>query len=192
ALKAIMSKKTSKTDGPDADTQLFRDLMRDTTPLPDTNRRHQRAVPPKPRARSLEQDEADVMAGLLDHEIDPENFSTGEELEYRRPGVQDRVMRKLRKGQFSVQAELDLHGLTVAQARAELAGFLLHCQREGLRCVRIIHGKGLRSGPRGPVLKSKVALWLSRRDDVLAYCSARPVDGGYGALCVLFRSPGRR
>ena len=186
-----MSEKSSKPAGNEGDNALFRDMMRDTTPLRDDNRLHQRKAPPKPRARSLEQDEADVMASLLDHEIDPESFATGDELEYRRPGVQDRVMRKLRKGQYSIQAELDLHGLTIAQAREELAVFLVHCQRQGLRCVRIIHGKGLRSGPRGPVLKGKVAGWLRQRNDVLAYCSARPVDGGHGALCVLFRNPGR-
>lgn len=170
------------------DKELFQRMMRDTTPLRDSNRRHQRKAPPRPRARSLEQDEADVIASLLDHEIDPDSFATGDELEYRRPGVQDRILRKLRRGQYSVQAELDLHGLTVEQARESLGRFLLQRQREGQRCVRIIHGKGLRSGPRGPVLKGKVANWLRQRDDVLAYCSARHVDGGHGALYVLFRS----
>lgn len=183
-----MTGKSDKPRKPDAEQELFRSLMRDATPLRDDNRRHHRQAPPSPRPRSTEQDEAEVIASLLDHDIDPGSFATGDELEYRRAGVQDRVMRKLRRGQYSLQGELDLHGLTVEQAREALGRFLLLRRREGLRCVRIIHGKGHRSGPRGPVLKGKVDGWLRQRDDVLAYCSARPVDGGHGALYVLFRS----
>lgn len=171
-----------------ADDALFRQAMGDIRPLRDSNRRHQRPAPPAPRPRSLENDEAEIMQNLLDHEIDPDSFATGDELEYRRPGVQDSVIRRLRRGQYSRQAELDLHGNTVREARAELAAFLIACQQHNWRCVRIIHGKGLRSGPGGPVIKGKLANWLRHRDEVLAYCSARANEGGSGAIYVLLRT----
>lgn len=127
----------------------------------------------------------------MDHLLDPPGDTpwqdAGEELEFRQPGVQLAVMRKLRRGQLACQAELDLHGLSLAQARQQLSAFLAQVSARGLRCVRVIHGKGLRSSPRGPVLKPNVARWLQQRQEILAYCSARPVDGGSGALYVLLR-----
>jgi DNA-nicking Smr family endonuclease len=106
---------------------------------------------------------------------------------YARPGLQRTVMRRLRRGDYRIGAELDLHGMTADAARGELARFLREAIGRELRCVRIIHGKGLGSEGRGPVLKPRVARWLRQRDDVLAYCSARPADGGTGALYVLLR-----
>ncbi|MBK9130567.1 MAG: Smr/MutS family protein [Gammaproteobacteria bacterium] len=109
------------------------------------------------------------------------------ELDYTRPGLQHGVMRKLRRGQFPVDAELDLHGMTATIARRELYAFLERCRTAAARCVLIIHGKGLSTPDRRPVLKSGVNAWLRQRDDVLAFCSARPRDGGTGALYVLLR-----
>ena len=100
-------------------------------------------------------------------------------------------MRKLRRGHWVIQDELDLHGFTVPDARELLVEFLALCARKGLRCVRIIHGKGLRSKNRQPVLKQKVANWLMRRDEILAFCQARPTEGGGGAVVVLLKG-GRR
>jgi DNA-nicking Smr family endonuclease len=97
------------------------------------------------------------------------------------------TLRKLRRGQYAVEAELDLHGLTRHVAHAALRQFLNDCVLRGLRCVRVIHGKGLRSGPSGPVLKEGVDHWLRKLDNVAAFASARPVDGGTGALYVLLR-----
>jgi DNA-nicking Smr family endonuclease len=94
-------------------------------------------------------------------------------------------MRKLRRGQFSSRAELDLHGLRSEEARRTVAEFLHAARERNLRCVRIIHGKGRGSGARGPVLKQKLGSWLRQRSEVLAFCSARPADGGSGALYVL-------
>lgn len=142
---------------------------------------------PSPHPRFTEADEAEVMAHLLDHPLDPEMLESGEELYFHRPGVQRRVMRKLRRGQYRIDGELDLHGMTVPMARQALSEFLANCRSRDLRCVRIIHGKGLRSNARGPVLKAKADAWLRRREDVLAYCSTPPNDGGTGAVYVLLR-----
>jgi len=110
---------------------------------------------------------------------------TGEHLSFRRPTVSLTVFRKLKRGEISVRDELDLHGLTAVEARAALYEFLAEAASLDLRCVRIIHGKGKRSGHQGPVLKRKLGRWLQLRDDVQAYCSARPVDGGTGAVYLL-------
>jgi DNA-nicking Smr family endonuclease len=106
---------------------------------------------------------------------------------FRRPGVPEAIFRRLRRGSFRVEAELDLHGLTAAASAQQLAEFLKEARAHGCRCVRIIHGKGLRSGTRGPVLKSTVNTLLRRADVVLAFASARPASGGTGATLVLLR-----
>jgi DNA-nicking Smr family endonuclease len=111
--------------------------------------------------------------------------ASGEELVFQRPGIQDSVVRKLRRGHYRVQAEIDLHGLTAAEAKQALRQFVAVAVEQQLRCVRIIHGKGLRSGHRGPVLKGAVSGVLRRMGVVLAYVSARQVDGGTGAIYVL-------
>jgi DNA-nicking Smr family endonuclease len=115
---------------------------------------------------------------------DPE-LASGEELVFSREGLQSSVLRKLRRGHYRIQAEIDLHGLTVAEAKQALRGFLAHALEHHIQCVRIVHGKGLRSGHRGPVLKGAVSSVLRRVGPVLAYVSARQVDGGTGALYVL-------
>ena len=104
-----------------------------------------------------------------------------------RGGLQQRVLRKLRRGQFAIEAELDLHGYIVPEAREALAVFLRDAQLTGKRCVRIIHGKGLGAEGRLPVLKIKVNSWLRQKDQVLAFCSTRPQDGGTGAVYVLLK-----
>ena len=106
---------------------------------------------------------------------------------FQRGGVRTQVMRRLRRGLYPIEAELDLHGLTQVAARESLADFLAYSRAGGRRCVRIIHGKGYRSGARGPVLKVAVDLWLRRHLDVMAFTSARAIDGGTGAVYVLLR-----
>lgn len=115
------------------------------------------------------------------------DVETGEELLYCRNGVQNSVMRKLRRGHYRLEAELDLHRMTAAQAHLALIDFIARCRRRELRCVRVIHGKGLGSKDRRPVLKGRVNQWLRQWNDVLAFCSARPCDGGSGATYVLLR-----
>jgi DNA-nicking Smr family endonuclease len=113
--------------------------------------------------------------------------SAADPLSYRRPGVRDQTLRHLRRGRYPVEDELDLHGLSQAAARDHVAEFIASSSHAGLRCVRIVHGKGYRSGARGPVLKIAVNTWLRRHADVLAFTSARVIDGGTGAVYVLLR-----
>jgi len=108
-------------------------------------------------------------------------------LGFHRAGVRIQEMRKLRRGLFPAQDELDLHGFTQAAARDQLSDFIVASRDAGMRCVRVIHGKGYRSGGRGAVLKTAVDLWLRRHMDVLAFTSAKAIDGGTGALYVLLR-----
>ncbi len=132
-------------------------------------------------------DEQQVIKDMLAEERDPADMETGEELLYARPGLQHGVMRRLRRGQLCVTAALDLHGMTAEMARRAVAEFLRETRLAGNRCVRIIHGKGRGSRFGQPVLKRKLDHWLRQRDEVLAFCSARPVDGGTGAVYVLLR-----
>ncbi|MCP1676174.1 DNA-nicking Smr family endonuclease [Natronocella acetinitrilica] len=175
------------TDNREDDLELFREAMADVRPLPQ-DRVVLRPKPPKPIPRQRIADEERVMQELLTHDFDPEMLETGEELFHARPGLQRRVARKLRRGQYGIQEELDLHGLTVPLAHAALREFIAECRLRNLRCVRVIHGKGQRSSNRGPVLKTKVDRWLRQWDEVIAFCSARPRDGGTGAVYVLLRA----
>lgn len=171
---------------PADDFGLFRALMGEVRPLA-----HDRVEPegtrPPPRPTQLEADEARALDDSLSDHFDPSELQPGDMLCFQRPGVKNTVFRKLRRGEYRVGAELDLHGMTVPVARAALVEFLADCRRHQDRCVRIIHGKGLRSSNEGPVLKSMVNRWLRQRDEVLAFCSARPVDGGTGAVYVLLK-----
>jgi DNA-nicking Smr family endonuclease len=168
------------------DIALFRGTVGPINPL-----RDDKIVPPPKRFAPVPVqtllDEQQVLRDMLSQEHDPAELETGEELWYCRTGVQAALLRKLRRGHFSVQGELDLHGMTVAAARQALAGFLRASRTRGVRCVRVIHGKGRGSRHRQPVLKHKVNRWLQQRDEVLAFCSARPVDGGTGAVYVLLK-----
>jgi DNA-nicking Smr family endonuclease len=109
-------------------------------------------------------------------------------LSFQRAGVRTQVVRRLRRGLIPIEDELDLHGLSQTAARYQLAEFLTYSRNAGRRCVRIVHGKGYRSGARGPVLKTAVDLWLRRHLDVMAFTSARAIDGGTGAVYVLLRT----
>ncbi len=110
-----------------------------------------------------------------------------EHLEFKRNGVQPAPWRRLRRGEFVLEDSLDLHGCTIAEARELLAEFLHACVAAGRKCVRIVHGKGFRTPAHAPVLKPRVAFWLAHTDSVVAYVSARPVDGGTGAMYVLLK-----
>ena len=174
-------------DDRDKDTEearLFREAVRGVKPL-----RASAPPPRKPRARPharfTRADRAAVLRESLDpHAADPEQVA-GEALAFHRPQIPAAVLRRLRRGDYRVQREIDLHGLTVAEAKLALREFLIGALEQRVRCVRIVHGKGLRSGHRGPVLKAAVSTLLRRTGAVLAYVSARAVDGGTGAVYVL-------
>lgn len=169
------------------DIRLFREAigpvreLKASSPPPPTPR-------PEPRARMFEADEAAVPGELLELAFDPAVMEIGEELSYLREGYPPRLLRQLKRGQFSVQDEVDLHHMNAAAAQASIADFLADARRRGLRCVRIVHGKGLRSKAAGPVLKVLTDRLLRRRDDVVAFASARPAQGGTGAAIVLLKS----
>ena len=165
---------------------LFRAAVADVSPLDADTVALTPPPPPSHPAKRIA-DEEQVLQDMLSDPDDPALVETGEELLFARPGLQHGIMRKLRRGQYAIGAELDLHGMTTAEARLALAAFLLHCRERDIRCVRVIHGKGNRSAQCRPVLKGKVNHWLRQRDEVLAFCSARPVDGGTGAVYVLLK-----
>lgn len=173
-------------DADDADeaARLFRDAVRGVKPLAGGGEAVRR---PKPRARArfTRADRAAVLRESLAPEPSDPALASGEELVYRRAGVQLAVVRRLRRGEYAIEREIDLHGLTVAEARQALRQFLIDALYRQVRCVRVVHGKGLRSGHRGPVLKAAVSGVLRRTGAVLAYVSARPADGGTGAVYVL-------
>jgi DNA-nicking Smr family endonuclease len=148
---------------------------------------------PPARARQRERDEAAVLVESICDEFDAETLlDTDDALSFRRRGIGIDVVRKLRRGVWVLQAELDLHGLRRDAARERLVAFLRDAARAGWRCVRIVHGKGHGSPGREPVLKAKVKTWLAQQSAVLAFTYARPADGGHGALIVLLRPGGGR
>ena len=171
----------------DDDRRLFREAIGEVqrfapvapAPTPDK---------PAPHPYMLEADEAAVPGELLDMAFDPASLEVGEELGYLREGYPPKLLRQLKRGQFSVQDDLDLHKMNAAAAQASIIAFLAEARQSGIRCVRIIHGKGLRSKAAGPVLKALTDRLLRRRDDVIAFASARPALGGTGAVVVLLRN----
>jgi DNA-nicking Smr family endonuclease len=169
----------------DKDADLFREAVRDVKPLAYDAPAIEPARRPPPKARFTRADRFAVLQESLYTDVGDPELASGEELVFARDGIQKVVLRKLRRGQYRVQAEIDLHGLTVAEAKEAVRSFLADSLVRHFRCVRIVHGKGLRSGHRGPVLKSAISGVLQRVGPVLAYVSARQVDGGTGALYVL-------
>ena len=168
------------------DHGLFREAVRDVTPIKPVNRVEPFRVPPAPvPAKRLEDEQAvlDELARLAVLEGEDHEYEEG--LSYLRPGLPRDIVRKLRRTHWVIQDHLDLHGLTGDQAVAETAVFLADCRRRGVRCVRIVHGKGLRSRGREPVLKRRIRKLLTRRDEVLAFAEPRAIHGGGGAVIVL-------
>ncbi len=177
-------------DAPEKDDlAAFLAEVADTRPLKGRPRIAHPPAAPAPIPRQSLRAERQALADTLSDTPPPDlELETGEALSYRRNGIGTDALRRLRRGQWTIQDHLDLHGLVVTEARALLAAFLAQAVRRGLRCVRIVHGKGYRSDRGEPVLKAKVAGWLAQRDEVLAYVQARDQDGGGGAVLVLLRA----
>ncbi|MCW9024513.1 MAG: Smr/MutS family endonuclease [Gammaproteobacteria bacterium] len=172
----------------DDDKALFRNSVADARRLKPEPRIQKEKKRPPPRPLQREKDEQQVLEDMFSDPVDMADVETGEELLFVRTGIQQRVMRKLRRGEFALEAELDLHGQTKLEARQAIIDFAHFCRQHNLRCVRIIHGKGHGSIGKQPVLKQYVNHWLRQRDDILAFCSARQVDGGTGAIYVLLKT----
>jgi DNA-nicking Smr family endonuclease len=144
---------------------------------------------PKPIAKQFIRDEKQALKDSLSDDFYPTHeLESGEELLYLRTGQSPEVLSKLRRGFWVVQAQIDLHGLISDEAREYVAEFLSSCKKRNIRCVRIVHGKGLGSRNREPVLKHKLRNWLMQKDEVIAYAQAKPEDGGSGAVIVLLKA----
>lgn len=168
----------------------FRKAMADVRPIAARARRRValRRSPPAPEARQRRHDERAVLRELLAGPVSLDHLlESGEELSFLRHGLSRQLLRKLRRGHWVVEGELDLHGMNRTQAVEQLGLFLRACATRHLRCVRIVHGKGLGSRNREPVLKNTLHKLLPRRDDVLAFCQAPATQGGGGALLVLLK-----
>jgi len=171
------------------DADLFRRSVGNVAPLAATDKLV--AVPPRPLpiAHQHLADEQAALRESLSDEFSVETLlDTDEALSFARNGIGPDIVRKLRRGHWVIQSQLDLHGLRTDEAREALAQFLRKAVKRGLRCVRVIHGKGLGSVNKEPVLKNKVRNWLAQKDEVIAFCQARAADGGAGALVVLLKA----
>jgi DNA-nicking Smr family endonuclease len=173
----------------DEDEDAFRRAVAGARPLPARTAPSPGAPKPPPVARFARARRGATLTETPHAPPDPALTGPGDELLFRRPWLTQEVLRRLRRGQIAVEAEVDLHGLHRLAAREALHAFLAEALARNLRCVRVIHGKGLRSGPGGPVLKHVVSDWLARIDAVAGFASAPPAEGGTGAVLVLF---GRR
>ena len=171
------------------DDEEFRRAIADVEPLPPPRRIAPRSAPPPPLAEQRRRDERAALRESLNAPLSVDDaIDSGEELVFLREGLPRPLLRKLRRGHWVVEENLDLHGMNRVEAAASVAAFLRRCVARGLRCVRIVHGKGLGSRNREPVLKAKLRKWLAQRDEVLAYCQAPAADGGSGAVLVLLKA----
>ncbi len=172
----------------EAERHLFSRSVGPVTALrsPNLARLRDRQPPPLPVQHWM--DEERVLLESISDDFDVSTLlDTDDQLSFRSPGIGVEVTRRLRAGHWSIQRQLDLHGLRVDEAREALGQFIRHAHKTGLRCVRVVHGKGLGSPGKSPVLKSRVQRWLVQKNEVLAFVQARPMDGGAGALVVLLK-----
>jgi DNA-nicking Smr family endonuclease len=189
--KRVMANKAISPEVPPElpnDIALFKEAVKDARPIT--------APPlylyqkkPKPIPKQFIQDEQQALRdSLSDDYLPAHELETGEELLYLREGHAPDILSKLRRGHWVIQAAIDLHGLISDEARAYVASFISDCKKRGIRCVRIVHGKGLGSRNREPVLKHKLRHWLMQKDEVIAYAEAKKQDGGSGAVIVLLKA----
>ncbi len=176
-----MTNKTVKKE----DSHLFLETIGKVSPIKSDKHTLAPTQKPKPYPKKNTPYIADK---LTIESSDPVNALYAEDtLSYTAPGLQKNVLKKMRRGHYGLDAELDLHGLTSAEAKRELIKFLHFCELDGCRCIRIIHGKGYRSENNLPVLKNDINVWLRQHQEVQAFCSTAQKDGGAGAVFVLLR-----
>ncbi|HET7793708.1 MAG TPA: Smr/MutS family protein [Rhizobacter sp.] len=171
--------------------ELFATSVGPVQPLRPSGRVRHALAPPSPEPRQRQRDEQAALRESLSDEFNVDSLlETDETLSFRRPEIGLDVVRKLRRGGWAIQAQIDLHGLRRDPARVQLNAFIREAAEHGLRCVRVVHGKGHGSPGREPVLKARVRSWLVQKNEVLAFVQARPAEGGNGALVVLLKAPG--
>ncbi len=171
-----------------AEKNLFITAAGAVTPLPNKLKALLKKERPEPIPRQQQLDDQAVLIEAISDEFDASTLlDTDAHLSFRRPGIGTDVTRKLRRGDWSIQRQLDLHGLRSEEAREQLSHFVREAHKQGIRCVRVVHGKGLGSPGKAPVLKNKVHSWLVQKKEVLAFVQAKPADGGAGALVVLLQ-----
>ena len=186
AHKALEAKRKA------AASNLFQAAIGKVKPLEPPQRAKLTPEPPKPIPKQQMLDDAAALQEALSDEVDVTTLlDTDEHLSFRRPGVGTDVTQKLRKGKWSIQKQIDLHGLRSDEAREALSAFIRDAHRNGIRCVRVVHGKGLGSPGKAPVLKEKVHKWLVQKSEVVAFVQAQPAQGGAGALVVLLQPQNR-
>lgn len=175
-----------------AQRNLFQAAVGRVHTLPDTGRTSLKATPPAPIPRQQQLDEAAALKESLSDEVDVSTLlDTDERLSFLRPGIGSDVAAMLRRGKWTIQGQVDLHGLRSDEAREALSAFIRDAHRAGWRCVRVVHGKGLGSPGKTPVLKDKVHRWLVQKSEVAAFVQAQPAQGGAGALVVLLQPVSR-
>jgi DNA-nicking Smr family endonuclease len=172
----------------DDELSLFKQAVEGARPI-QVNRVAIPIKKPKPIPKQFLKDERQALVdSLSDHYIPAHELENGEELLYLREGQSPLILSKLRRGYWVIQAHIDLHGLVSDEARAYVSTFISDCKKRGIRCVRIVHGKGLGSRNKEPILKNKLRGWLMQKDEVIAYAQARQQDGGSGAVIVLLKA----
>ena len=186
AEKSAQKKAIIQVANHNRDHNIFREAMSGVTPLNHDKAYHEAEKPGAKRIKH-ETDEEFVINDPLSDELEVTEVDAAETLSFCRAGIQKSVFRKLRSGNYRISDELDLHGFTIKQAKQILVYFLQEAVQFESCCIRIIHGKGHRSGNKKPVLKTQVNHWLSEHERVLAFHSAKPSDGGSGAVYVLLK-----
>lgn len=171
------------------DRTLFAQAVKDVRPLPSNSRRVHAAVKPKPLPRTaVNYERAAIADALSDHFIPVFELETDVALAYLAHGHSPDILRKLRRKHWPIEAAIDLHGMISDDARQYVAAFISDCKQRGIRCVRIVHGKGLSSRNQAPVLKNRLRSWLMQLEVVIAYVAAKKQDGGDGAVIVLLKA----
>jgi len=182
AARELAARQTAKQHS------LFRAAVGSVRRIPESTQADLRPTPPSPVPRQQERDAQAALAEALSDSVDISTLlETDESLSFRRPGVGPDVTQKLRRGKWTIQRQIDLHGLRSDAAREALTGFIRDAHKHGIRCVRVVHGKGLGSPGKTPVLKDKVLRWLVQKSEVVAFVQAPPAQGGAGALLVLLQ-----
>lgn len=189
---ALAAHKALETKRKAAASNLFQAAIGKVKPLEPPQRAKLTPEPPKPIPKQQMLDDAAALQEALSDEVDVTTLlDTDEHLSFRRPGVGTDVTQKLRKGKWSIQKQIDLHGYRSDEAREALGAFIREAHKQGIRCVRVVHGKGLGSPGKAPVLKEKVHKWLVQKSEVVAFVQAQPAQGGAGALVVLLQPQNR-